>query len=82
MSDEHVPNAPSDPYHIQAAPGAAAIPKLVLKHQDSFLVADRAGDFPAHFDGEFGFYFEGTAATALARAAAAGNRPLIMGSAA
>src|SRR5919108_748392 len=55
MTDVHIP---TDPYHIQATPGAASIPKLVLKHQDSFFVADRAGDFPAHFDGELGFYHD------------------------
>jgi hypothetical protein len=51
---------PTDPYHIQAVSGAAALPKLVLKHEESFVVCDRAGDFPAHFDGELGFYHEGT----------------------
>src|SRR5438105_2597750 len=63
MTDEHVS---SDPYHIQAAPAAAAIQKLVLKHQESFIVADRAGDFPTHFEGELGFSHEGTRAAAYA----------------
>jgi len=79
MSDEHLP---SDLYHIQAAPGAAAIPKLVLKHQESFIVADRAGDFPAHFDGEFGFYHEGTRHLRWLELRLHGHRPLILSSAA
>jgi glycogen debranching enzyme len=48
------------PFHIQASPEVAAIPKLVLKHEESFIVCDRSGDFPAHFEGELGFYHRGT----------------------
>ena len=75
MTDEHVP---TDPYHIQAAPGAAAIHKLVLKHQESFFVADRAGDFPAHFEGELGFYHEGTRHLRWLELRLHGDRPLIL----
>ena len=46
---------PTDTYHIQASSQVAAIPKLVLKHEESFFVADRAGDFPAHVGGDLGF---------------------------
>src|SRR5687767_10701174 len=55
--DEHVAPAP---FHIQASPEVAGIPKLVLKHEESFFVSDRSGDFPAHFEGELGFYHRGT----------------------
>ena len=75
MSDEHLP---ADPYHIQAASGAAAIPKLVLKHQESFFVADRAGDFPAHFEGELGFYHEGTRHLRWLELRLHGDRPLVL----
>jgi glycogen debranching enzyme len=47
-------------YPTLAASMAADLPKLVLKHQDSFFVADRRGDFPDLGGGEFGFYVDGT----------------------
>lgn len=46
-------------YDIRASAGAD-IPKLVLKHDDAFLVADRLGDVPGIPDGAFGFYTEDT----------------------
>jgi glycogen debranching enzyme len=69
---------PTDPYHIQAVSGAAALPKLVLKHEESFVVCDRAGDFPAHFDGELGFYHEGTRHLRWLELRLQGDRPLIL----
>jgi hypothetical protein len=38
-------------YSIRASSEVADIPKLVLKHDDAFLVADRLGDVPAFPDG-------------------------------
>ena len=75
MTDVHIP---TDPYHIQAATGAASLPKLVLKHQESFFVADRAGDFPAHFEGELGFYHEGTRHLRWLELRLQGDRPMIL----
>ena len=76
MTDEQLP---SDPYHIGAASDAAAIPKLVLKHEESFIVTDRAGDFPAYFEGELGFYHEGTRHLRWLELRLHGHRPLILG---
>jgi glycogen debranching enzyme len=76
MTTEHV--VPGDPYYIQPSSGVAGIPKLVLKHQESFFVADRAGDFPAHFEGELGFYHEGTRHLRWFELRLAGHRPLIL----
>ena len=42
------------------ASAAASIEKLVLKQDESFIVSDRRGDFPAHLVGELGFYHRGT----------------------
>jgi glycogen debranching enzyme len=42
-------------YYILASSIAGDLPKLVLKHDDAFLVADRRGDFP-NVPGEFGFF--------------------------
>ena len=49
-----------DRYYILASSVAADLPKLVLKHDEAFLVADRRGDFPALPGTEFGFYADGT----------------------
>jgi glycogen debranching enzyme len=48
------------PFSTLASSITADLPKLVLKHEDSFLVADRRGDFPGLTGGEFGFYVDGT----------------------
>ncbi|HET8576808.1 MAG TPA: glycogen debranching N-terminal domain-containing protein [Methylomirabilota bacterium] len=50
----------SDRYYILAASETADRPKLVLKHQESFFVADQRGDFPDVADSEFGLYVRGT----------------------
>jgi glycogen debranching enzyme len=65
-------------FHIQASPAAAGIPKLVLKHGESFLVSDRLGDFPAHFDGELGFYHAGTRHLRWFELRLNGERPLLL----
>jgi len=49
-----------DRYYILASSVAADLPKLVLKHGDAFLVADRRGDFLGLPGSEFGFYHDGT----------------------
>ena len=49
-----------DRYYILASSVAADLPKIVLKHDDAFLVADRRGNFPYLPGGEFGFYVDGT----------------------
>ncbi|HET7344011.1 MAG TPA: glycogen debranching N-terminal domain-containing protein [Methylomirabilota bacterium] len=46
-------------YYILASEVAADLPKLVLKHDEAFLVADPRGDLP-NVAGEFGFYVGGT----------------------
>lgn len=68
----------ADDFHIQASPQAAAIQKLVLKHGESFLVSDRRGDFPAHFEGELGFYHAGTRHLRWLELRLAGERPLLL----
>ena len=64
------------PFHIQASPEVAAIPKLVLKRDESFIVSDRSGDFPVHFEGELGFYHEGTRHLKWLEIRVHGERPL------
>ena len=49
-----------DRYYILAASVAADLPKLVLKHDEAFLVADRRGDVPGLPGSDFGFYVGGT----------------------
>ena len=38
--------AVGDHYYILASTFTADLPKLVLKHDEAFFVADRRGDFP------------------------------------
>jgi glycogen debranching enzyme len=73
--DDHIPAAD---FHIQASPEAAAIPKHVLKHGEAFLVADRHGDLPAHFEGELGFYVAGTRYLRWLELRLNGERPLLL----
>ena len=47
-----------DQYYILASSIAADLPRLVLKHDEAFMAADRRGDFPGV--AEFGFYAGGT----------------------
>jgi glycogen debranching enzyme len=56
MSD---PVLVDEQYYILASE-VAALPKLVLKHDDAFLVSDRRGDLPNLPQSEFGFYVDGT----------------------
>jgi glycogen debranching enzyme len=49
-----------DRYYILASGVAADLPRLVLKHDDAFLVVDRRGDLPALPETEFGLYVDGT----------------------
>ena len=58
---EVAPEAPhgdvlvGEQYYILASEVAADLPKLVLKHDESFLVANRRGDLPNLPHTEFGF---------------------------
>jgi glycogen debranching enzyme len=49
-----------DRYYILASSVAADLPKIVLKHDDAFLVADRRGNIPYLPGSEFGFYVDDT----------------------
>ncbi len=75
---EQIPIPVVPDFHIQASPEAAAIPKLVLKHEEAFLVVDRHGDMPAHFEGELGFYFAGTRYLRWLELRLNGERPLLL----
>jgi glycogen debranching enzyme len=57
---------------------AADLPKLVLKHQESFFVADHRGDFPDPPSGEFGFYTDGTRFLRCLELLVHGRRPLVL----
>jgi glycogen debranching enzyme len=70
---------PGGDFHIQAAPDAGAISRMVLKHEESFLVCDRHGDFPAFLEGELGFYHEGTRHLRWLELRLNGVRPLLLG---
>ena len=65
-------------YSIRASSEVADIPKLVLKHDSAFLVADRLGDVPGLSDGAFGFYAEDTRFLRRLELHLDGRRPLLL----
>jgi len=67
-----------DRYYILASSVAADLPKLVLKHADGFIVADRRGDFPGLPGSEFGFYVDGTRFLTQLELRGQGWRPLLL----
>ena len=64
-------------YYILASSVAADLPKLVLKHDTAFLVADRRGDLP-NIRGEFGFYVDDTRFLSLFELRLHGQRGLML----
>ena len=73
--------AVGDQYYILASTFTADLPKLVLKHDEAFFVADRRGDFPDVPDSEFGFYVGGTRFLDRFDLRLHGQRPLLLNSA-
>ncbi len=67
-----------DRYYILASSVAGDLPKLVLKHDEAFLVADRRGDVPALPGSEFGFYVDGTRMLRQLDLRLHGGRPLLL----
>src|SRR5262249_49958059 len=73
--------AVDDQYYILASTFTADLPKLVLKHDEAFFVADRRGDFPDVPVSEFGFYVGGTRFLDRFDLRLHGQRPLLLNSA-
>jgi glycogen debranching enzyme len=67
-----------DRYYILASSIAADLPKVVLKHDEAFLVADRRGDFPMLPGSEFGFYADGTRFLHQLDIRLHGRRPILL----
>jgi glycogen debranching enzyme len=65
-----------DPYYIRTSVATSDIPRLVVKCDDAFLVADHHGDFPELPESEFGFYVGGTRYLRSLELAVHGQRPL------
>jgi glycogen debranching enzyme len=65
-------------YDILVPSAVADLAKLVLKHDDAFLVADRLGDIPGIPDGVFGFYAEDTRFLGRLELRLDGRRPLLL----
>ena len=70
-----------DHYYILASSFSADLPKLVLKHEDSFFVADRRGDFADVPGSEFGFYVGGTRFLHRLELRLCGQHPLVLNAA-
>src|SRR5262249_48681902 len=67
-----------DEYSIRASSEVADIPKLVLKHDDAFLVANQLGDVPGIPDGAFGFYASDTRFLQRLELRVEGRRPVLL----
>jgi glycogen debranching enzyme len=65
-------------YYILASEVAADLPKLVLKHDEAFLVTNRRGDLPNLPHTEFGFYVDGTRVLRRLELKLHGHRPLVL----
>jgi glycogen debranching enzyme len=65
-------------YYILASEVAADLPKLVLKHDEAFLVADRRGDLPNAPVSELGFYVDGTRFLRHLELRVEGRRPIVL----
>ena len=65
-------------YYILASEVAADLPKLVLKHDEAFLVANRRGDLPNLPHTEFGFYVDGTRFLRRLEVKLHDQRPLVL----
>ncbi len=65
-------------YYILASEVAADLPKLVLKHDEAFLVTNRRGDLPNLPHAEFGFYVDGTRFLRRLELRLHGHRPLVL----
>ena len=65
-------------YYILSSELAADLPKLVLKHDEAFLVANRRGDLPNMADSEFGFYVDGTRFLRQLELRVHGRRPIVL----
>jgi glycogen debranching enzyme len=70
-----------DRFYILASSVAADLPRLVLKHDDAFLVADRRGDLPGLPESEFGFYADGTRFLSQLELRVHQRRPLVLNAA-
>ncbi len=71
-----------DLYYIRASGPSADAPRLVVKHDDAFLVADRHGDCPdLPQQSEFGFYVGGTRFLRKLALTVHGQYPLLLNAA-
>jgi glycogen debranching enzyme len=80
MSDDtpHGDVLVGEQYYILASEVAADLPKLVLKHDEAFLVANRRGDLPNLPHTEFGFYVDGTRFLRRLELRLQEHRPLVL----
>ena len=80
MSDDtpHGDVLVGEQYYILASEVAADLSKLVLKHDEAFLVANRRGDLPNLPHTELGFYVDGTRFVRRLELRLYGHRPIVL----
>src|SRR5215831_1320802 len=67
-----------DRYYIRTPAAGSDIPRLVVKREDAFFVADHHGDFPEMPESEFGFYVGGTRFLRSLELRVHGQRPVLL----
>jgi len=67
-----------DRYYIRTTATGSDIPRLVVKCDDAFFVADHHGDFPEVPESEFGFYVDGTRFLRSLELTVHGQRPVLL----
>ena len=67
-----------DRYYIRTPAAGGDVPRLVVKRDDAFFVADHHGDFPELPASEFGFYVGGTRFLRRLELNVHGQRPVLL----
>src|SRR5215831_10148596 len=78
MGEAHDEDGARDRYYIRTSAAGSDIPRLVVKCEEAFVVADQHGDFPDLAESEFGFYVGGTRFLRSLELAVHGQRPLYL----
>src|SRR5215472_6033769 len=81
MGEPHDEDVENDRYYIRTSAAGSDIPRLVVKCEEAFVVADQHGDFPDLAESEFGFYVGGTRFLRSLELAVHGQRPLYLNAA-
>src|SRR5262245_57087808 len=78
MLDSDDEDGTRDRYYIRTPAAGSDIPRLVVKCDEAFFVADHHGDLPEFPESEFGFYVGGTRFLRRLDLSVHGQRPVLL----